>query len=300
MRIERYLIRLYPRFWRRRYEEEVLALLEQRSPSILDGIDLLFGALDAHLHPHLGATGIALCERMRQMLHAIRRSLLMIFSAYAGFIIAGLAFQKMTEYDDFMEAAHVQGVVGLSFTLVVIGSAVALLATLAGGLPIVAAVLKYAFTKKRLGLLFLLAVPILAFVVFINTPVLLSVLFSTNDLSSVLARSAFVVILLAAAIVSTGAVCIAVARSEIGEKLLRFALLAATLATVSMVLMFMATIVWGLGLWSTVPELFTSNEGIFGASTTGTWIGIIVVMAIATLLAAFALLRGFAARSALA
>ncbi len=45
------LVRLYPRLWRDRYEAELLALLEDRPPSPLDRIDLVRGALDAHLNP---------------------------------------------------------------------------------------------------------------------------------------------------------------------------------------------------------------------------------------------------------
>lgn len=45
------LVRLYPRPWRDRYEAELLDLLEQRPPSLRDAIDLVRGALDAHLHP---------------------------------------------------------------------------------------------------------------------------------------------------------------------------------------------------------------------------------------------------------
>ena len=33
MKTAQYLLRLYPRAWRKRYEEEVLAMLEQRSIS---------------------------------------------------------------------------------------------------------------------------------------------------------------------------------------------------------------------------------------------------------------------------
>jgi hypothetical protein len=49
----RWLVRLYPRAWRERYGEELLALLEQlpASPRVL--LDALFGAADAHLHPRL-------------------------------------------------------------------------------------------------------------------------------------------------------------------------------------------------------------------------------------------------------
>ena len=45
------LVRLYPRSWRDRYADEMLALLEAGPVSRRDGFDLLRGALDAWLHP---------------------------------------------------------------------------------------------------------------------------------------------------------------------------------------------------------------------------------------------------------
>lgn len=46
------LVRLYPEAWRRRYEAELLDLLEARPLSTTQAIDLVRGAIDAHLHPH--------------------------------------------------------------------------------------------------------------------------------------------------------------------------------------------------------------------------------------------------------
>jgi hypothetical protein len=43
----RWLVRLYPRGWRERYEEEFLAMLEQRPMSPVDALDVALGALDA-------------------------------------------------------------------------------------------------------------------------------------------------------------------------------------------------------------------------------------------------------------
>ncbi|HZJ51792.1 MAG TPA: hypothetical protein VFF07_13335 [Actinomycetota bacterium] len=43
------LIRLYPQRWRNRYEDEMGALLEEGPVSVRDGLDLLRGALEAHL-----------------------------------------------------------------------------------------------------------------------------------------------------------------------------------------------------------------------------------------------------------
>lgn len=106
MRSDKYLLWLYPRHWRARYEEEILAMLELRPCSLLDAVDLLLGALDAHLHPSLGTTGLSLFERMKQMLSLLRRSLLTLFCASLGFLLIGLGFQKMNEYDDFLKAAQ--------------------------------------------------------------------------------------------------------------------------------------------------------------------------------------------------
>ena len=45
------LVRLYPRRWRDRYEEEFLALLSERPPTMGDRLDTVRGAIDAHLNP---------------------------------------------------------------------------------------------------------------------------------------------------------------------------------------------------------------------------------------------------------
>jgi len=51
MRPGTWIIRLYPRGWRQRYEEEMIALLEQHTVTTATIFDLLLGALDAHLDP---------------------------------------------------------------------------------------------------------------------------------------------------------------------------------------------------------------------------------------------------------
>lgn len=45
MRSDKYLLWLYPRHWRERYEEEMLAMFELRPCSLLDSVDLILGAL---------------------------------------------------------------------------------------------------------------------------------------------------------------------------------------------------------------------------------------------------------------
>jgi Rieske Fe-S protein len=50
----RLVLRAYPAAWRRRYGDELLALLAERDPGARDLLDILGGALDARLHPGLG------------------------------------------------------------------------------------------------------------------------------------------------------------------------------------------------------------------------------------------------------
>ncbi|MEA2609415.1 MAG: hypothetical protein QOJ75_1658 [Chloroflexota bacterium] len=54
------LVRLYPGAWRSRYEVELVELLGERPPTILERFDVIRGAVDAHLHPQVldpGETG---------------------------------------------------------------------------------------------------------------------------------------------------------------------------------------------------------------------------------------------------
>jgi hypothetical protein len=49
------LLRLYPRAWRGRYGAELASILEARPATFMDRVDLIRGAVDAHLHPELVA-----------------------------------------------------------------------------------------------------------------------------------------------------------------------------------------------------------------------------------------------------
>jgi len=50
-----WLLRLYPRAWRRRYEDELAVLLEQHPISLPVILDIILGAIDAHLWPRVPA-----------------------------------------------------------------------------------------------------------------------------------------------------------------------------------------------------------------------------------------------------
>lgn len=47
------IVRLYPAAWRERYESEFIELLQARPPTVLERLDIVRGAFDAHLHPQV-------------------------------------------------------------------------------------------------------------------------------------------------------------------------------------------------------------------------------------------------------
>ena len=47
------LLRLYPAAWRERYEAEFIGTLQERSVGVAGSVDIVRGAIDAHLHPEL-------------------------------------------------------------------------------------------------------------------------------------------------------------------------------------------------------------------------------------------------------
>lgn len=47
------LLRLYPAGWRKRYEAEFMETLQERPVGLTGSLDIVHGAIDAHLHPEL-------------------------------------------------------------------------------------------------------------------------------------------------------------------------------------------------------------------------------------------------------
>lgn len=75
-RAARFTINLYPLAFRRRYGDELLALLEQTPVRLRTPLDLLLGALDAHLRPFEGLTGaLSIGERLRASASGVTRLL---------------------------------------------------------------------------------------------------------------------------------------------------------------------------------------------------------------------------------
>src|SRR5215211_4813346 len=148
-----WLVRLYPRAWRERYEEEFVAMLEEGPVSIRDLFDVALGVVDAWLRPQV------VYEGRLVMVSRIRGSVLAVLWAWAGMVVAGVGFRKLTEYDDFVRAARDNMLVDVAFDAVIVGAVVALAAVTVGGAPVAFVALRKALAEGRKDVPLLFCMP---------------------------------------------------------------------------------------------------------------------------------------------
>ena len=296
-RLVGWLVRLYPRAWRGRYEDEFVAMLEQGPVSIRDLFDVALGAVDAWLRPQV------LYEGRLVMVARMRSSVLAVLWAWSGLVVAGVGFRKMTEYDDFVQAARDDMLVGVGFDAVVVGAVVALAAVAVGGVPVAYAALRKGLAEGRKDVPLLLCMPPLFGAGFVGyVLVLVNIIYpalgriAVHSTVNVALFLSLVGAFLLAALASAWAVTAAVGRVEVGGRILRFALYPAAVATAAMVVVLVGTTVWDLGLLAQAPALFSGDEGLLATPAYATWLVIVVVMAVSTAIAVVASIRGLRAR----
>jgi hypothetical protein len=289
------LLRLYPLSWRDRYGEEFAAVLEACPLRLTTIVDILLGALDAHINPQ-DTTG-----RIMQMINRPRRSAIVVFWAYIAFVLAGLNYFKSTE-DDLKRLMDGRPDVAAAFFAIEAGAGLALLAVLAGGVPLALAALRRAWEQRRWDIPLLLAVPPVALAIWLGWTAIIAFVIGrrTPPAPGVDARAGLVFLswgglFVLCALASTSAVSIAMSRSELNPRLFRLALRPAVAATICMAIVLAALVLWGLAVHTDVPSYFSTSDTPFRIPYAVTWFADVAVMVVATLVAAVALVRGFSA-----
>lgn len=310
-----WLTRLYPRAWRIRYEEEFTALLEQCLNSPLDVLDILLGAVDAHL---LLFSGEPLNWRVMNMLNKIRTAVLIVFAAYIGFVIAGFALVGMADDSPMIALTKTNTALSAAWTTIQAGAAVALLAVVTGGLPLALTVIRRALSKSHRGL-GLLLVPVFAFLALVAyVGFVLAVGFGRIQIPGVLRvvqpgvfpagnrllMAGLMATFVLGAIASTLAVWKVVSRTDVEEETFRatkrsvtvriynFAFWPAAVTALAMFVMLAATLTWGYLAFSSLPGVLAGNFGPLGTSTQAWFTGIILLMTLSTVAAFLGLMRG--------
>jgi hypothetical protein len=276
-----WLLRLYPRRWRGRYEAEVHALLEAHEIRLRTLVDLLIGALDARLDPAYAQ------ERSVLTMRTPRFTTVSLFCAFALFGIGLLPLlgtlldpeyeeNVPTHYSDLVSAYPLVGLASSAILVVSLLAGVALLATF------LVLTLGRISDRRRIGALALLALLVLALVVAL-------VVFAPDLLpgGSEYVRQFMLVLL--GIVVSLGGIGAALTQSQLGRTQWRALLVTAATTTLAMALIALGAVTWLMMVW-----LHASlTHFTYGLSF---YTGVVSALALATVIAALVVSRAFATR----
>ena len=124
--MKRALLSLYPEAWRRRYGAELEALLEDDPPGPRATLDLIRGALTAHLHPLPGQASEA----------GARNAITGPLACFICFCFVGAGFAKATEDPSFRHAARVHPLIGTAHDAALVAALVAAACLAVAALPL--------------------------------------------------------------------------------------------------------------------------------------------------------------------
>jgi hypothetical protein len=319
-RVRPWLTSLYPRAWRDRYAAEFDVLLEQCLHSPLDVVDVFLGAVDAHLQL---LNGEDLSWRMMNMLNKLRTTVLIVFTAFIGFIIAGFSLVGLADDSPMIPLMQTNPALAAAWVTIQVGAVVALLAIVIGGLPLAVTVIRRALSGDRGGM-GLLLVPVFSFLALmlylgfvflvgsgrIQIPgVVRIVQTGTFPPGNRMMMEGLMLVFVLGAIASTVAVWKAISSTDTEQetfhaagrnltvKIYGFAFVPAVIATFTMLVMLVATVTWGWLSFSALPQVFAGSFGPWGTSTQAWYFGIVALMVLCSLAAIFGLRRGNSART---
>ena len=287
---------LYPVAFRRRYEQELRALLDQEPTRPHTVLDLLRGALAAHLRPAAATSGFVDCA------DRVRTSASGVLACWVVFAAAGFGFYKTTEDSSFTAAGRLHPLLGDAHTAIQALAVVASVAVLVGALPLVVLALTQAV--RRPGLRHVVSVPVLAVILFAAlTGALVALAHSGHShLPRIVGGIGFIAWGLAG--LACGAVCVIGARTALfalspPRRLLVAAFACGTLVTAAMATMALATTLYAIALPIATPLARTPNGPLQAISTGTSLVVQLAVMVSAASLALVATRRGWGAASQL-
>jgi hypothetical protein len=289
--LARQALRLYPLAYRRRYGDEMRALLEDQPPRMGTVVDVFRGAARAHLRPDDAPAGaVDAADRMRASTSGIL--LCWILLAAAGF-----GYYKSTEDDPFSAAGHLHPLLRDAHLAVQILAVLASAAVVLGALPLILAAAAHA--RRDPSVRRTVLVPFVPLLVFGSvTAAALAVAHAqapghTSDAGYGMA------IVWGIAALACGITCVLGCRAALfatpaSPARLRVALVAGTLVTLAMLGIAAATAVYAIALPLDASSLAGAPNGPFGLlSTSASLILQAVVMIAAGALALIATVRGW-------
>ena len=289
--LARQALYLYPLAHRRRYGEEMRRLLEDRPPTVRAVLDLIRGALLAHLRPADGPAGAV------DSPDRVRASATGVLMCWIFFAAAGFGFYKTTEDTPFSSAGHAHPVLRDAHMAVQIVALIASGVVVLAALPLIMAALDRA--RRDPGMRRLVWLPFVPVVLFGALTVGVIAYAHTQGPGHPTTASNGLAIVWGIAALIAGASCVLACRAALfatpaSPTRLRLALAGATVVTIAMLLIAAATALYAIALAADASALAAQGNGPFGLlSVTVSLILTTVVMVAAGLLATTATARGW-------
>ena len=288
--LARQTLHLYPLAYRRRYGTEMLALLEDSPARPRTVLDLLRGALVAHLRPaHAPAGAVDPADRIR----ATASGVLMCWVLFAA---AGFGFYKSTEDQPFSAAGRAHPLLRDAHLAVQGLAVIASAAVVLGALPLIAAAVAHARREPGLRRALLLPfVPVVVFALLTAGFVALAHAYGADHPAGVGYGAAVLWII---AGLACGVGCVLACRAALfatplSPALLRAAFGCGALVTALMLAIAAAAAIYGVALAADASQLAGAPNGPFGLLSTATSLVVqLVVMGAAGGLAVTSTMRG--------
>jgi hypothetical protein len=247
------VLSLYPQAWRDRYREEMSALLDQTPPGITATLDLLRGALTAHLRPLARSAPAA----------RARSTIAHVLGCFIVFCVFGSGFAKTTENYDYTE--HVHPLLGISHAVILTAAIIAAAALALAAAPLVLASLAQARRTREPALVKLIAVPPAAIAVFAGSVGLLAVWLNAHHHQAGTGGSLLLGLCLLCA-GTGGFACWAAPRAimrriDVPRRAFALSLPAVALVALCMAAVALATGVFLIGIVADAPHLGASGNG---------------------------------------
>lgn len=279
----RWLLQLYPRVWRERYEEEMMEVLTQHKQSAATVFDLILGAIDANLNYEGSAEGVTF------MMNRHRSGMVMVFCAFVLFGLGWSLLQRITDpLNLFQPVAESHPDLTIFHEVIFICGCLAFLALIISGMPILFIAVKRLLKNNQRMALRPLWIAVLCLLIF---TFLTGILADWPHIAIVRSHmypfliSYFISFLI---LLTIGTVCISLVLSKAEFKRSEFKLIVIPEIVIvfSMVISVLISTLFIVSLTVQAPELFSTQDVGSGMFVTG-----ILLMALATIFGLMGLKR---------
>ncbi|KLU64538.1 hypothetical protein DEAC_c34840 [Desulfosporosinus acididurans] len=276
----RWLLKLYPRVWRERYEDEMLTVLEDHKITPSTVFDLLLGALDANFH-YNGFT-----EEISFMLDRVRSGIVMIFCSFMLYGIGWSLLQRLNDpIPDFQMINTIHPEFGVMHNAIFIVGFISFLAFLIGGLPIFYISVRRAYRDRKQNVLSSFRVAVSCLLLFAIITVILAIWHPQAHIYNILIGY----LLLSALLLVVGIVAVSfvIARTEFQLSELKFVYIPEIIILFGMLASLVLSTILITRITANAPQLFITQDVSSTMFITG-----IIIMSLGTIFAVIGFKRG--------